>query len=122
MKTQMFALLLALVLLAAGCGGRSASVQAPKGEPYLSGKITAVDQQGRVLIEAVPEKQEGPKCWLKVSDKTQLLKPGPADALQAATRSDFVVGTKVKAWVYGSVAESYPCQGAADVLVISQEN
>ena len=122
MRKTMMLLMTVLMLAVAGCGGRPAGVQAPQGQPYLSGKITQIDQQRRVLIEAVPEKQEGPKCWLKVSDKTQLLKPGAADELQTASFSDFAVGTKVKAWVYGPVAESYPCQGAADVLVISQEN
>lgn len=109
----LMAVVLLLATLFAGCGGGQ-TLRPPEGKPFISGTITQIVKD-RILIEEVPDKQEGNKCWLALSEKTKLLR-AVGGGYQAGM--NVIVGQKVDAWVSGPVLESYPCQGGADTVVI----
>ncbi len=114
--------LLALAILVLGGAGaifywRSGAVASlPQEAPYLVGQITRYEG-GRILVEAVPGKQEGGKCWFAVSAKTRIFRQEQGAAVKADAAS-LATGQQVQTWTFGPVAESYPCQGGADVVLI----
>lgn len=113
--------LIAAILLAAafagGCGGQS-STAPPAGKPYMEGAITQIAKD-RVLVEEVPDQQQGNKCWMTVSDRTRvLIKVG--EEVKLAGPAQLAVGQRVQVWVSGAILESYPCQAGADAILILQ--
>jgi len=105
---------LLLATLVAGCTG--AAADPPAGQPFISGSITQIDKN-RILVEEIPGKQEGNKCWLAVGESSRVLRAA-GTGYTAAAFGDLKVGQKVNAWVSGPVLESYPCQGGADAVLI----
>lgn len=109
----MAAAVLALSLLFAGCGGRSAR---PQGDPYLAGTIT--DRSGgRVLVESHPGEQQGNKCWFAVEEATRVLRAEEQEHVPVSP-DVLAEGQRVQVWTRGPILESYPCQAAADTIVI----
>jgi hypothetical protein len=72
---------------------------------------------GTVLLEAEPGVQQGDKISLRVDADTVLLRR-TAEGAEPVGFDALAAGDAVRAWVFGPVAESYPMQGYADVLVI----
>jgi hypothetical protein len=86
----------------------------PSEAPFIQGAITALEA-GSVLVEENPSDVSGsPKALLRLTDNTRILHRSGA----VARRSDLTVGLVVSAWVTGAVAESYPVQANALVIVL----
>jgi len=102
-----------------GCGGSNSTATLPSngipaGPPAIQGIITSINTEG-ILVEENPQDASGSaKILLKLTGDTRVLRPSGA----AADPSDLTKGQMVKAWVTGPVAESYPLQGQAAVIVI----
>ena len=105
----------ALPLLLLFCACTSAGL--PDDQPDISGLVTEVDRAGRILVEERPGEQNGgAKCWVDVSrarfvaqDKGGSRNTGAAPPLK---------GQRLSAWFEGGVAESYPCQATAGIILI----
>lgn len=110
----MAAAVLALSLLMVGCGGGGSVL--PQGEPYLDGTIT--DRAGgRVLVESHPGEQHGNKCWFAVEEGTRVLRAEEQEYVRVSPDA-LAEGQRVQVWTRGPILESYPCQAAADTIVI----
>jgi hypothetical protein len=114
----------AVVALAAACSPRDsagppASARAaalPDDPPAIRGVITAL-AEGRARIEERPEDQWGSaKAVVRLAGARVVRRSG-----SPATVGDLVVGQSVSAWFRGPVAESYPLQATANVLVIEPD-
>ncbi|WP_029214673.1 DUF3221 domain-containing protein [Kallotenue papyrolyticum] len=88
----------------------------PNRDAEISGQITQIDGE-RVLVEEQPGAQSGNKIWFTLNDATRILGRAGAD-LHDLTRSDLAVGQPVAAWAAGPLAESYPAQGSAAVILV----
>lgn len=113
--TWLMAAVLLVAALAGGCGGES-STAPPSGKPYMEGAITKIDKD-RILVEEMPDKQEGNKCWMTVSDRTRVLQQVGGE-VKSAGPGQLAARQIVQVWVSGPVLESYPCQGGADAILI----
>ncbi|MCE5204173.1 MAG: DUF3221 domain-containing protein [Coriobacteriales bacterium] len=106
-----------LLLTLAGC-----SPAPPDTAPSIpAGRITHVspgaDGLGTIMVESSDPAAVFDKASLAVTDKTDLLLQ-TSDGYARATFADLTEGTRVDVWVFGAVAESYPVQGTADVVVV----
>lgn len=118
-------LLLGAVVLLPGCGasggsgGTTATQTSPAAgipteAPAVTGTITSASDDS-ILVEENPQDQSGSaKILLRLSDDSRVLWASGA----TAGRADLTTGLKVRAWVTGPVATSYPLQGEAAVVVI----
>lgn len=77
----------------------------------------ATSPAGRILVEAVPGEQAGDKISLRIDPDTPLLRDTETGAV-TIDFDDLAEGDDVDVWVSGPVAESYPLQGTADVVVV----
>lgn len=104
---------LALLLLFAACGAPEDG-GAPAEPPYLRGTVTALDGQTVRVEENAGERSGSAKAVLRITGSTRIVwRTGePAD------RGDLRLGTRVSAWVAGPIAESYPVQADAAVLLV----
>lgn len=90
----------------------------PAEPPTIVGTITNVTGR-RVLIEEQPgQDQGGRKIVFAVDDRTRILRRD-GNALLDATAADLVANSRAEAWADGALAESYPEQGRAAVIVVS---
>ena len=98
-------------------GGNSTNPSAsgiPTDPPAIQGTITSVSRDS-ILVEENPQDSAGSnKILLRLTADTRILKSSGAPASPA----DLVQGLKVRVWVTGPVATSYPMQGQAAVVVI----
>jgi hypothetical protein len=103
--------MLSALVLSAAC---SRPVEIPQDPPYISGMITRLDSSS-VRVEENPSESSGSaKAVLRLERSTAILwRSG-----EVATIGDLRLGTQVRAWVGGSVQESYPVRANARVLVI----
>jgi hypothetical protein len=71
-----------------------------------------------VLIEERPGQPSGDnKSSVRITPQTRILLDGPSGAiLLSADR--LMVGSRASAWFVGPVAESYPTQATASLLVV----
>lgn len=117
-------LMLLAVLIAGGLTAfawmRSGPAAAlPATEPEVTGVVTRYEG-GRILVEAIPGKQEGNKCWFAISSQTRIFQQQGGGQVRAAAGA-LAVGQQVQAWSTGPVLESYPCQtGGAAVLILAR--
>jgi len=105
---------------AAGTAGTSIGPSAigsqhgiPSGEPSIRGIITAIDESGRVRVEETPS----------LGSRVAVVRITPAARImhrsgRPAVASDLSVGLHVTVWYSGPVAESFPVQAVAGVVVI----
>lgn len=107
------ALVLGGVLMGATLMGRGGL---PDSEPMMTGLITEY-KSGRILVEENPSQMSGNKCWLAITEKTEIFVERDGTA-HKTTSDDLLIGQQVRVWVFGAVAESYPCQGSADAVLI----
>ncbi len=105
---------------AVACSSKAdGSITAPKGAPYMSGRITSIvasgTNGGTVRIEANPfSTSQGLKAVARVDGVTIVLLPGnkPGDFRALAP------GQFVRLWFDGVISESYPVQGFAATIAI----
>ena len=121
--------LFALVVAVTGCSTATPGTQEPSGSvptetPGITGAITylaagtgGTASLGSITVEGgeQPEGAVSDKAVVKVTKETAIFdaagKPTTPDKLQ--------VGTEVKVWFTGPVAESYPVQGAASAVQVT---
>jgi hypothetical protein len=123
-RTILTALAAAGIALSGACSPRDgagppASARAaalPDEPPAIRGLITAI-ADGRARIEERPEEQWGSAKAVVRLDGTHVVHRSGS----AATVGDLAVGQRVSAWFRGPVAESYPVQATADVVVIEPD-
>ncbi len=116
----LIAIVLALGLVAAVLSLAGCAAPVPPSTPGITGTITSLvpgdERPASMLVEGDSQPSGA------VSDKAQVtINPGTMffDAQGKATKaSGAVVGTKVRVWFTGPVAESYPVQGAAQAVQI----
>lgn len=87
----------------------------PDDAPSICGVITALTPDKQVVVEKDPGAEYGSaKAVVRLQESTRVLfRDG-----MAADPSELAVGQTVSAWFEGPVAESYPVQAAAGVVVI----
>jgi len=123
-----FAMLASLGALAAvGACSSSRPAGVPDEPPSIAGTITQVsaqqggssDRLGAVLIEEVPAEPSGSdKSSVTVTRATRVyVREG--GTLRAATFAELRTGQRAEAWFTGPVAESYPTQARAAVIVVA---
>lgn len=86
----------------------------PSEAPSIQGAITAVDESGRIRVEESAADAVGPKAVVRIGTETKIVDGNG----QAAPRSALVVGARVAVWFDGPVAQVYPLQATAGVVVI----
>lgn len=87
----------------------------PDDAPSICGIITALTPDEQVLVEEDPRAEYGSaKAMVRLQESTRVLR---RDGVKADP-SALIVGQTVSAWFDGPVAESYPVQAAAGVVVI----
>src|SRR5215212_10561607 len=87
----------------------------PSYPSLILGTITEIGD--RLLVEQEPGATIGNKTYLSLSDETQIFQRINSE-LQARTPDLLDVGQLVEVWVAGAVAESFPSQAEASVIVI----
>ena len=105
-------------ILVAGCAS-TASI--PTDPPSISGIITHVSRspgQMTILIEERPEQSSGgDKSAVRITPQTQILLDSPSGATELAPEQ-LAAGNRASAWFAGPVAESYPTQATARIVVV----
>ncbi len=111
-----------LVTMLAACGNagtmprEDAAAPPPSEPPTIVGEITQTGE--RVLVEQQPGTTIGDKIFFRLSDATRVLQRVDDD-LQPKTAHDLALGQRVEVWADGGVAESFPGQAGAAVIVIA---
>ena len=107
---------LCLVLACAPNGG-----PLPNDAPYMSGTITSIGRVAEgwsVRIEERPQDISGSmKGVFRVGERTDVRRAGGGHV----RAEDLREGQRVRVWVSGPVAESYPVQAGARTIVIDGE-
>jgi hypothetical protein len=105
--------------VAIGCAPNGSTL--PNEAPYMSGTITSV---GRVVegwsvrVEERPQDVSGSaKGAFRVGERTDVRRASGG----RVRAEDLREGQRVRVWVSGPVAESYPVQAAARAIVIDGE-
>ena len=116
MRMLRFALLAALLTscnpLASSPGVAQSGI--PDEAPSICGVITALSADS-VRVEEDPQAEFGSaKAMLRVQESTRVLHRDGS----AASYTALAVGQTISAWFDGPVAESYPVQAAASVIVL----
>ncbi len=122
MKCSQVPFVLVLVLLS-GMVLMGGCVRPPDRQPDLRGEITEIGRAAgsdivKILVEARPGKQDGSdKAYVFVlGDKSVLQRQN--DTYKRARTADLETGHQVEIWFDGPVAESYPLQGNAEMVVV----
>jgi len=118
---------LLICLIFTGCGGAQASPDrdpdAGSREPWLQGKVASIEivrNNGKsVLLDDVPIGGCRGQAFLFISSTTRL-RARTATGTIDATLEDVVVGTRLKAWLRGTVGESCPPRMSAEAVLISE--
>ncbi len=111
-----------MVAVLTSCNPLSSSdvgqVGIPAKAPSICGVITALSPD-ELLVEEDPQAESGSaKAMMRVQKSTRVLHRDGSTAHYSA----LAVGQTVSAWFEGPVAESYPVQTAAGVIVIEASN
>jgi hypothetical protein len=105
--------------MALGCAPNGGTL--PNDAPYMSGTITAVGRVAEgwsVRVEERPQDVSGSaKGVFRVGDRTDVRRATGGRARAEELRE----GQRVRVWVSGPVAESYPIQAGARAVVIDAE-
>src|SRR5215212_10147333 len=111
-----------LMVAATACGSIPAlpaddsHVPTPSYPSLILGTITEIGDR-KVLVEQEPGATIGNKTYLSLTDETQIFQRINSE-LQARTPDLLAIGQLVEVWVAGAVAESFPSQAEASVIVI----
>jgi hypothetical protein len=113
---------LLLVALLAACtttGGRL-----PDRKPDQIGIISELSRQNglRILVSTPPkEPAAGPRLvWAAVVQETKVYRQ-KGKGVELASEAILQVGQQVEVWYTGPLAESYPEQGAATVILVKED-
>ena len=108
----------AAAVAAAGCQRSSAEPDAAAlvNEPFfITGTITEVGQPGGYRIRGEPgTSYQVTEAYFRVGSETELRR---ADGTAAAV-ADLIVGRAMTLWITGPIAESYPVQVRAKIIVL----
>ncbi|MDE0583604.1 YobA family protein [Planococcus sp. A6] len=86
----------------------------PKSEPYIEGYVVEADFNRILVINGITEEQS------KNINEKEALNLVNVEAIWVSKYNffQFRKGQKVRVWVGGTVAESFPAQGKADYIEI----
>lgn len=105
----------------AGTGSTSESVKLPGEQPGISGSITKADSNAgsrNILVEENPADAAGSqKASVRINDQTKIYRRS-GSSVEKSSESALAIGRKVSVWFEGPVAESYPVQGSASVVLL----
>lgn len=104
-------------VLLAGCASTPAIPDTPAD---IAGTITQVGRSGgrtTVLIEERPGASGDNKSSVRITPQTRILLDGPSGPT-ALSAERLTEGSQASAWFVGPVAESYPTQATARLLVV----
>lgn len=86
----------------------------PSEAPSIAGVITEIDPTRRVRVE---DSESGKKAVVRITAETRILDRNG----EARSDAALSVGQAVRVWFVGPVAESFPVQATAGILVIDQQ-
>lgn len=125
MRTRLLASLLMLLLAGAAllplaaCGARI-----PHEDPSIRGEIVAVlpaDGLGSIAVESEdPPAFAYDKATVRITADTTLLRETTDGDTEAVTFEEFRLGQRVDVWFTGPVAESYPVQATAGLVLLRE--
>ena len=117
--------LVSLVMLAAGLllAATACAPTVPAEDPSIRGTITSItpgDAGGTILVEMPTGGQafDYDKAAVRVAEDSTVLLMDTEGGYSDATFDDLAEGQTVDVWFTGAVAESYPVQATADVVLI----
>lgn len=106
--------------LAAGCGMPSGATL-PSEPPSIEGTVqqsSAIQGGRRIFVEASPPiAGREPVAYITVLAGADVL-AGSGETIARASADELVVGTRVRVWFTGPVAESFPVQATAGTVLI----
>lgn len=108
--------IIALVAPAAGCAPKPPS-DAPTIPNGTVASLTPGPQGGTMLVESTDPATSFDKAMVSVTDDTTVLRE-TGSGYERSGFDSLTVGARVDVWITGPVAESYPVQAGADVVVI----
>lgn len=118
----------AVLFLLAACTQPPATTDTPPGvgqtgipddAPSICGVITALVPDEQMLVEEDPEAEYGSdKASVRLQESTRFLHRDGSSTSPSA----LAVGQTISVWFDGPVAESYPVQAAAGVVVLEPAN
>lgn len=108
-------LLVTLMVGITGCDeDLDATTKTPDNQPSITGEIMALDQYF-ILVEENPAGSSGiGKASVALTDSTRILRRNGS----AVSAAELQVAQKVSVWFTGPVAQSFPIQATAGVIVI----
>jgi|SRR5665811_1323529 len=93
----------------------------PDSDPGIRGVITKADSTAGsryILVEENPADMAGSqKASVRLTDQAKIYRRS-GQGIEKINREDLASGNKVSVWFEGPVAESYPVQGTAAVVVL----
>ena len=128
MRALVQRVIVAGVVMFTGCNSqRALESSIPARTPDITGTITNVQPaagastRNVVLVEENPGDLQsgGAKASITVSAATRVLESGGGE-LRTIAFAGLRTGLRAKAWFDGPVAESYPVQGTAGVIVVER--
>ncbi|MHB9112152.1 MAG: DUF3221 domain-containing protein [Thermoleophilia bacterium] len=106
---------------ATGKSRTSDSVKLPDSEPGIRGLITKSDStagSSYILVEENPADASGSnKASVRIKDQTKIYRRS-GSRVEKSSEAALTIGKQVSVWFEGPVAESYPVQGSASVIVL----
>lgn len=129
MKRSLFAVAVAIAAVLSTMALAACSATLPNEPPGIEGVVTSVDAGGAgasVYLVEVPEAERGGETAAEfVSDKAAVTVDADTALFDADGGTDgpvtIGVGTRVRVWFEGPVAESYPVQGRAKAVQVLGE-
>jgi eight-cysteine-cluster-containing protein len=93
------------------------------GAAYITGNIYDISEEGILVAEGVEDEDDygimftGKAIWLSINAETRIINDKEEDVLF----DELMLGQRVTAWTTGLIAESYPEQGTAKLIMIEKE-
>jgi hypothetical protein len=107
------------IVIAVACAPNGGTL--PNDAPFMSGTVTAIGRVAEgwsVRVEERPQDVSGSmKGVFRVGERTNVRRAGGG----AVRAEELREGQRVRVWVTGPIAESYPVQAGARVIVIDAE-
>ena len=97
------------------------TIKQPAGPPGIRGIITRADStagSSNILVEEDPADASGSnKASVRINEETKIYRRS-GGSLEKSIATALTIGKQVSVWFEGPVAESYPVQGSASVVVL----
>jgi len=105
----------------ADAGSSTESIKLPTEQPGIRGVITKADStagSSYILVEENPADASGSnKASVRIMDQTKIYRRS-GSSVEKVSGTALTIGKQVSVWFEGPVAESYPVQGSASVVVL----